>query len=108
MDESVRALTRLNIPIFHPLTVYIAQAVAEFKGRGYAQLKGLILNARGIANESVIVRAAAEELDTVVITEIPRDPTIQICESLNVTVIEGAPDSALAERYRLLARSIAE
>ena len=86
----------------------IAQAVAEFMGRGYAQLKGIILNARGIANESEIVRAAAEEMDTVVIAEIPRDPTIQICESMNATVIEGAPDSDLAERYRMLARSIAE
>jgi nitrogenase iron protein NifH len=67
----------------------IAQAVAEFKGRGYAHLQGIILN------ESEIVRAAAEDMDTVLVAEISRDPTIQVCESMNVTVIEGAPNSAL-------------
>ena len=84
----------------------IAKAVAEFKGRGYAQLKGIILNARGIANESEIVRTAAEEMNTAVVAEIPRDPTIQVCESRNATVIEGASDSDLADKYRMLARSI--
>ncbi len=84
----------------------IAQAVGEFKGRGYAQLKGIILNARGIADELEIVRRAAAEMDTKVVAEIPRDPTIQACEERNATVIEGAPDSSLAERYRMLARSI--
>jgi nitrogenase iron protein NifH len=85
----------------------IAQAVAEFKGRGYAQLQGLILNARGIANELENVQAAAAEMDTVLVAEIPRDPTIQVCESMNVTVIEGAPNSALSMKYRMLACSIA-
>jgi len=85
----------------------IAQAVAEFKGRGYAQLQGLILNARGIANEIENVQAAAAEMDTVLVAEIPRDPTIQVCESMNVTVIEGAPNSALSMKYRMLARLIA-
>lgn len=41
------------------------------------------------------------------VVEIPRDPIIQVCESMNASVIEGASDSALAERYRVLARSIA-
>jgi len=84
----------------------IAQAVAQFKGRGYAQLKGIILNARGIANESEIVRRAAAELETSVVAEIPRDPTIQACEEKNKTVIEGAADSSLADKYRMLARYI--
>ncbi len=84
----------------------IAQAVGEFKGRGYAQLKGMILNARGIVDELEIVRRAAAEMDTKVVAEIPRDPAIQACEERNATVIEGAPDTSLAERYRMLARSI--
>lgn len=86
----------------------IAQAVEEFKGRGYAKLRGIILNARGIANESELVRTAAREMGTVVVAEIPRDPTIQVCETLNATVIEGAPDSSLAEKYKRLGRLIAE
>jgi len=84
----------------------IAQAVAQFKGRGYAQLKGIILNARRIPNESEIVRRAAAELETSVVAEIPRDPTIQACEEKNKTVIEGAADSSLADKYRMLARYI--
>jgi len=84
----------------------IAQAVAQFKGRGYAQLKGIILNARGISNESEIVRRAAAELETSVVAEIPRDPTIQACEEKNKTVIEGAANSSLADKYRMLARFI--
>ena len=84
----------------------IAQAVAQFKGRGYAQLKGIILNARGIANASEIVRRAAAELETYVVAEIPRDPTIQACEEKNKTVMQGAPASSLADKYRMLARFI--
>ena len=39
---------------------------------------------------------------------IPRDPIIQSCEDKNMTVIEGAPDSPLAETYRKLALKIME
>jgi nitrogenase iron protein NifH len=86
----------------------IASAVEAFQGRGYAHLQGLILNARGIANEQDLVAEVACEMDTDVVAEIPRDPTIQACESSNVTVIEGAPDSPLAEKYRMLARYVAD
>ncbi|HPS92274.1 MAG TPA: nitrogenase iron protein NifH [Methanothrix sp.] len=86
----------------------IAKAVEQFKGRGYAQLKGVILNARGIENESEIVKAAAGEMKTKVVAEIPRDPTIQICEAMNATAIQGAPDTPLADRYRMLAAAIAD
>lgn len=60
-----------------------------------------------LANESNIVLAAAEEMETVLVAEISRDPIILVCESINATAIEGAPDSALAEIYRIMARSIA-
>jgi nitrogenase subunit NifH len=49
-----------------------------------------------------IVRRAAAEMDTKVVAEIPRDPTIQACEERNATVI----DTSLAERYRMLAHLI--
>jgi nitrogenase iron protein NifH len=84
----------------------IARAVEAFKGRGYANLRGVILNARGIANELELVEEAAREMNTEVVAEIPRDPTIQACETSNTTVIEGAPDSPLAEKYRMLAHHI--
>ena len=69
----------------------IAKAVEQFKGRGYARLKGVILNARGVTNESEMVKRAAQEMGTEVVAEIPRDPIIQVCEEKNMTVIEGRP-----------------
>lgn len=84
----------------------IAKAVEQFKDRGYARLKGVILNARGVANESEMVKRAAQEMDTEVVAEIPRDPIIQVCEEKNMTVIEGAPGSPQAEVYRRLAQKI--
>lgn len=86
----------------------IARAVEAFKGRGYAHLRGIILNARGISNELGLVKEAARNMNTEVVAEIPRDPTIQACEAANATVIEGTPDSPLAEKYRMLARYIVD
>lgn len=86
----------------------IAKAVEQFKGRGYGQLKGVILNARGVVNESELVEKAACEIGAEVVALIPRDPIIQSCEDKNMTVIEGAPDSPLAETYRKLALKIME
>lgn len=84
----------------------IALAIAQFKGRGYAKLKGLILNSRGIPNEQELVERVADELETEIVQIIPRDATIQRCEDKNQTVLKGAPDSPLAEIYRELARKI--
>lgn len=84
----------------------IALAIEQFKGRGYARLSGLILNARGVPNEINLVQRLADELKTELIAQIPRDVTIQYCEEKNQTVLKGAPDSALAGIYRDLANKI--
>jgi nitrogenase iron protein NifH len=73
------------------------RAIEQFQGRGYAQLKGVILNARGVPDESALVQAAAEEMGTQVIIEIPRDIAVQFCEEKNMTVVQGSPDSSLAQ-----------
>jgi len=85
----------------------IARAVDQFKGRGYAQLKGIILNSRGVANELDLVKRAAQDIGTEVVAEVPRDPTIQACEDKNMTVIGGgALDSPLAKIYGKFAQKI--
>ena len=84
----------------------IARAIEQFQGRGYAQLNGIILNARGVPDESALVQAAAEEMGTQVIVEIPRDTAVQFCEEKNMTVVQGAPDSSLAQVYYRLAEMI--
>jgi len=37
---------------------------------------------------------------------IPKEPIVQQCERRAVTVIEGAPDSKMADVYRVLAKEI--
>jgi nitrogenase iron protein NifH len=84
----------------------IASAVSEFASRSYARLKGLILNLRGVANESSLVQEAAEKMRVPVIDQIARDPIVQLCEEKNVTVIEGAPDSDLTQVFIRLSKKI--
>ena len=85
----------------------ISLAVDQFKGRGYARLKGVIQNSRGVENEKALVSEAAQDMEVPVFMRIPRDPEVQRCEAKNLTVIEGAPDSPMAEVYRRLAAMLA-
>lgn len=84
----------------------ISQAVHNFRSRGYAKLKGLIFNSKGGTNEDQRVKEALEEIETNLVYKIQRDPVVQQCEKENMTVIEGAPESELANEYRKLARII--
>ena len=85
----------------------IALAVDQFKDRGYARLQGVIQNSRGIPDEHVLVQSAADDMDSRVVIDIPRDTAVQRCEDKNVTVIEGEPDSDMAHVYRRLAELVA-
>ena len=48
----------------------------------------------------------ARELNSRMVAFIPKDPIVQQCERRAVTVIEGAPDSEIADIYRALAKEI--
>nr|WP_092069909.1 nitrogenase iron protein NifH [Dendrosporobacter quercicolus]NSL47349.1 AAA family ATPase [Dendrosporobacter quercicolus DSM 1736]SDL86223.1 nitrogenase iron protein NifH [Dendrosporobacter quercicolus] len=82
----------------------IAQAVKSFGKRGYATLRGFILNAKNFANEQELVDKAAGEMGAPVLDRLPRDPLIQQAEALGKTVVEAFPDSPMAGHYRQLAR----
>ena len=71
-------------------------------------LAGVICNSREAAagKEKEIAERFAAELNSRLVAFIPKDPTVQLCERKGVTVIEGAPDSGIAEVYRSLAREI--
>ena len=84
----------------------IYRAVQGFENRGYAKVRGIILNRRNVENEREIAEQFAREHDLPILADIPRDGLIQVCENRNQTVIEGAPDSKLAGIYSELARSI--
>ncbi len=86
----------------------IASAVNLFKSKGYARLRGLILNAKGVEKEKDLVKQAAAEISTEVVQYIPRDPSIQKAENKGKTVVEAFPASALANDYLALARTVLE
>ncbi|MBR0092733.1 MAG: AAA family ATPase [Lachnospiraceae bacterium] len=85
----------------------IAQAIRNFGKRGYAQLGGLILNARNVENEREIVDKACAEIETEVVQYIPRSPEIQEAEGRGGTVFEFLDDtSEMKKVYAALAEEI--
>ena len=86
----------------------IAMAVENFKGRGYAQLGGIILNRRNVKNEDAKVAELAEDIHSSVIASLSRSDTVQEAEELGKTVVEAFPDSAMAGEYPALAKTMLE
>ena len=84
----------------------IARAVRNFSSRGYAQLAGLILNARNIEGEREIVARAVQEIGTELVAYVPRSGDIQRAEASGGTVFECVPDSPLCGVYRELAETV--
>ncbi|MPM14895.1 Nitrogenase iron protein 1 [bioreactor metagenome] len=86
----------------------IAHAVKSFGKRGYASLRGLILNAKNIEAEDELVSKAAAELETAVLYRLPRDRDVQRAEAEGKTVVEALPHSAMTAHYRSLAAILLE
>lgn len=86
----------------------IAMAIDGFKGRGYAELGGLILNRRNVKNEDAKVAELAGDIQSQVVASLNRDEIVQDAEELNKTVIEAFPDSKMAQEYRELAKRLLE
>ena len=86
----------------------IASAIRGFGNRGYAKLKGLILNAKNIANEVEIVEEALKEIGTTITQYIPRSSDIQKAENDGGTVFEMLENSHMHSVYNELADKIIE
>lgn len=86
----------------------ISQAVNQFKNKGYARLKGLILNAKNVKDEEELVTRLAEEINTNVFHKVPRDGMIQLAENAGKTVIEYDPSHEMGQVYINLAKKIME
>ena len=84
----------------------IAMAVEGFKGRGYAELGGVILNRRNVKNEDAKVAELAEDIQSEVIASLSRSDLVQEAEEMKKTVIEAFPDSEMAQEYRELAKTL--
>ena len=84
----------------------IAMAIENFKGRGYAQLGGFILNRRNVENELENVQSLAKDFDTVIVGELERSGLVQECDRLGTTVMNKYPESSMARQYEKLADEI--
>lgn len=84
----------------------ISRAVSQFKNRGYAKLKGLILNAKNVEDEEKLVNKLAEEIESNIFQYIPRHPIVQSAENDGKTVVELDQDSEMTEIYLELAKKI--
>lgn len=90
------------------MPLYAANNISKGLLRLKTPLAGVICNSREAAagREKEIAERFATELDSRLVAFIPKDPIVQQCERRAVTTIEGAPDSAIADVYRALAREI--
>lgn len=84
----------------------ISSAINQFKKRGYASLKGIILNEKNIKNEYSLVEKLCEEIKTDIFYKIPRDQIIQDSENQGKTVVEAFPDSEMSQKYIELGKKI--
>lgn len=84
----------------------ISTAVNQFKSRGYASLKGIILNAKNVDGEIELVENLCSEINSNVFHYIPRNQIVQISENDGKTVIEKDKESEMASIYIDLARKI--
>ena len=78
----------------------------NFEDRGYARVRGIIMNRRNVAGEEEKVRAFAENAGLDIVADIPRSDDIIRCEDMGKTVIEGAPDSEAAQAFDALAAKL--
>lgn len=84
----------------------ISTAVKQFKNKGYASLKGLILNAKNVQNEKELVKKLCGEIKSEIIQYIPRDQSVQLSENSGKTVIEYDKNCDMAGIYFELAKKI--
>ena len=82
----------------------ICQAVRNFEDRGYASVRGLILNKRNVPGEDEKVGEFAKDHNVDIVAVIPRSDDITLCEDKGMTVVEGAGDSEAAQKFIDLAK----
>jgi nitrogenase iron protein len=88
------------------MPLYAANNICRGLRRLGTPLAGVICNSREAVGEKEIVESFARELDNRMVAFLPKDPLVQEFERKGVTVIEGAPESEIAETYRQLARAV--
>ena len=86
----------------------INTAVRNFEDRGYAKVRGIVLNRRNVENEYEKVSEFASKNGLEIIADIPRSDDIIRYEDQGMTVIEGDPELAISKTYIDLAKKLLE
>jgi nitrogenase iron protein NifH len=81
----------------------IKRAVDNFADRGYATVRGVVMNRRAVENEEEKVRAFAEANQLPIVADIPRSNDIIRFEDMGKTVIEGDPALEVSRSFLALA-----
>ncbi len=84
----------------------IAAAIENFRGRGYAELGGIILNRRNVKNEDAKVQELCSDFHTGIVGAIDFSELVQEADDRRVTLMEAYPESAQADAYRVLAEKM--
>ncbi|MBP3912974.1 MAG: nitrogen fixation protein NifH, partial [Lachnospiraceae bacterium] len=84
----------------------ISTAVKNFEDRGYAHVRGIVLNRRNVPDEEEKVRSFAEKHGFPICADIPRSDEINYYEDRGMTVIEGDPSLPVSRLYMQLARDL--
>lgn len=95
-----------------PMAIYaannICKGIKRFAERGQVFLGGIIYNGRSVVDEPSIVENFAERLGTKLVGRLPMSDLIPRAEIRRKTVIEYAPDSEMADRFRELGLAVFE
>jgi nitrogenase iron protein NifH len=86
----------------------IAQAVENFRDRGYARLGGVILNRRNVPNEREKVQEFCALRQVELAADLPRDHHVEDAENASRPVMGMFPESPYAQGVRALARYMLE
>ena len=82
----------------------INSAVHNFEDRGYAAVRGIVLNRRSVDREEEKVRAFADANGLPIVADIPRSDDIIRYEDMGKTVVEGDPGLDVSKRFLALAQ----
>ena len=81
----------------------IKRAVDNFADRGYATVRGVVMNRRAVENEEAKVRAFADANNLEIVADIPRSNDIIRYEDMGKTVIEGDASLEVSKAFLALA-----
>ena len=81
----------------------IKRAVDNFADRGYAAVRGVVMNRRAVENEEAKVRAFADANNLEIVADIPRSNDIIRWEDRGKTVVEGDPSLEVSQAFLALA-----